>query len=98
MTHSIKLICFALIISIPGIATAGFRCTNGKLVSEGDTKSEVRIKCGQPFDEEYIGTVKANKKRTNLDQWTYNLGEGKLLKILDFHDGVLTEIKNGPRI
>jgi hypothetical protein len=98
MTHSIKLVCLALMISIPGISTAGFRCANGKLVSEGNTKSEVKIKCGQPIDKEYVGIVKINQERVDLDRWIYNPGKGRLLKILDFHDGVLAEIKDGPRM
>ncbi len=98
MVYPIKFICFVLMIGMSSAATAGFRCTNGKLISEGDIKSEVKIKCGQPVDQEYVGVIKINKEHINLDRWTYNPGTGKLLKILDFHNGVLAEINDGPRM
>lgn len=98
VTFSVKFICLALLVSTPVIATAGFRCASGQLASEGDTKFEIKIKCGKPLDEEDAGTLKKNKKHISVDRWTYNLGRGTLLKILDFHDGILVKIEDGPRM
>jgi hypothetical protein len=83
---------------VPSICSAGFRCKPNGIVEEGDTKSEVKIMCGSPMSSSYEGEIEINEKEVNLDRWTYNPGKGKFYVILDFHDGVLAKIKNGPRV
>ena len=34
---------------------------------------------------------------SKTEKWTYNLGEGSLLRILTFQDGVLKQIETGDR-
>lgn len=63
----------------------------------GDTTSEVKKKCGLPADEENIGYVKVDDEYVNLKRYTYDLGTGKFLRILDFHNGELAKVKDGPR-
>lgn len=72
------------------------RCSN-KLVKVGDSSIEVKLKCGKPFDESFIGRVKVKGKYVNLDRYTYVPSKGKFVKILTFHDGNLVSITNGPR-
>jgi hypothetical protein len=74
-----------------------FRCAN-HVVKEGDTSAEVKIKCGTPFDIENLGTAKINNKYVTITSYTYLPKKGKLLKVLEFQNGVLVKIRNGPRI
>jgi hypothetical protein len=85
---------------------AALRCGT-KLVSEGDTRSEVAAKCGEPTE---VVTQKSVFRRpviwTNgrpyflgedfievqVEAWIYNLGPNKLMRRLRFEGGVLTEI------
>jgi hypothetical protein len=86
---------------------AAFRCGT-KLVSEGDTRSEVAAKCGEPDD---VVTMSSVFRRpviwTNghpyfigesaievpVESWVYNLGPNKLMRKLRFEGGVLAEIE-----
>ncbi|WP_340677654.1 DUF2845 domain-containing protein [Paraglaciecola sp.] len=74
-----------------------FRCGND-LVRTGDTSIEVKLKCGPPFDIEYIGQSKVNNQYVNIDRYTYVPEKGKFVKILEFHDGNLVKILIGPRV
>jgi hypothetical protein len=110
-------------------AEGGMRC-GSKLISVGDTKADVMLKCGAPMLKEAIGLKEYSKRidipltsesnsvensttdgnrdaavvkrgetvTKTIDQWTYNQGTGKLLKILEFEGGELVAIKNGNRI
>lgn len=81
------------------------RCGD-KLVSIGDTKAEVLLKCGKPFFENLISfemTRNTNKSdaisNTGIEeQWTYNQGNNQLLKILTFMGGRLISIEDGERV
>lgn len=73
------------------------RCGN-KIVIEGDSTIEVKLICGQPFDAEFIGLVNVNNAYVNVDRYTYVFRKGKLVKILEFHNGVLVKISTGPRM
>jgi hypothetical protein len=78
-----KFICVALLLCAPSLSVAGFRCTNGKLVQEGDTTLEVEADCGAPAIKEYVGRIKVSGVYVNLDRWAYNqhgaTGEGPFL-------------------
>lgn len=73
------------------------RCKNS-LVRSGDTTTEVRVQCGEPFDKEYIGRVHVKGKYVNVDRYTYVPSKGQFIKILEFHDGKLAKIVNGKRV
>ncbi|WP_455221074.1 DUF2845 domain-containing protein [Kaarinaea lacus] len=108
-------------------AQANMRC-GSKVISVGDSKAEVLLKCGEPLLKEAVA-VKEESKRINIpltsetdngaqdaatnanpaevqrkesitktvDQWTYNQGSGRLLKILTFEGGELVDIATGDR-
>lgn len=109
-------------------ADTNMRC-GSKLISVGDSKAEVLLKCGEPMLKEAIGQKEkskridipltsdtgmidsgaaSNKQNTaavrrkesvtkTIDQWTYNQGTGKLLKLLIFEGGELVVINTGDR-
>ncbi|GAA0344364.1 hypothetical protein GCM10009092_06000 [Bowmanella denitrificans] len=93
-SKALALVCF-LLSGTPAKADS-FRC-NQKLVMEGDTTLEVKQKCGGPDEEETVGYVKIDDAYINVVRYMYDPGEGRFLKILEFHNGVLNKIITGPR-
>ncbi len=92
-----------LLASSPAYA---FRCGN-KLVLEGDTRSEVIQKCGEPVEITrksilrppvywYYGTpinIGGGDIEIPVEIWLYNLGPNQLMRRLRFEDGELVEIE-----
>lgn len=93
----IVLILFLTLFQLKPAFADSFRCNN-KVVKTGDTTIEVKLKCGTPFDIEYIGKTKIRNKRVNVDRYTYVPEKGKLIKFLEFHNGKLVKVSNGPRV
>lgn len=69
----------------------------------GDTKGEVRIKCGEPVwkdsrEEETIEMLDEGRKKKviiAIDEWTYNFGPSRFIRIYQFENGRLTDIRTG---
>ena len=92
-------ICAAVLIPIPSHAT---RCEGG-LVNEGNNKYEVHNKCGEPafIDSRQIERVKNlgngefARFTVQIEEWTYDFGPNRFIRIFTFEDGKLVEMKNG---
>jgi hypothetical protein len=83
-----------------------FRC-GSRIVSEGDTRAEVRAKCGEPADVErrsvwrrpvawlhgrpYV--LSTDSVEIPVESWIYNLGPRKLMRRVRFEDGRVVEIE-----
>ena len=105
MKRPLLVIGLGLLAAAPSFAA--LRCGT-KLVSAGDTRSEVAVKCGEPTE---IVTLASIYRRpviwTNgrpyyigedtievpVESWIYNLGPNKLMRRLRFEAGVLAEIE-----
>jgi len=99
------LITFVLALAAASPAHA-FRCGT-KLVSEGDTRSEVVAKCGEPTDVDRKSVwrkpiiwrygrpfeVGTGLIEIPVELWLYNLGPNKLMRRVRLEDGVVTEIE-----
>ncbi|WP_334019594.1 DUF2845 domain-containing protein [Alteromonas sp. S015] len=87
-----------LMISIISFSTSaeGFRC-GVRLVELKDSLGVVKEKCGSPKYDVDMGSVVVDGQYVNLKRLTYDLGKGKFLRILDFHNGILEKISDGPR-
>ena len=94
----------SLVATVP--ANAALRC-GSHLVSEGDSRSEVVAKCGEPTEINQKSailrqpTVWVGGRRyvvgnglveIPIEVWIYNLGPNKLMRRLRFEDGVLVDI------
>lgn len=72
-------------------------------VSLGDLKSDVVQKCGEPtwkdlHEEELIDRLNTGVERKNfvtVEEWTYNLGPNRFVRILTFRNGKLVDIRTG---
>lgn len=109
MVGDMKRAAFVLLLGLlaAGPSFAALRC-GSSLVSEGDTRSEVAAKCGEPDD---IVTKKSVFRRpviwtrgrpyfigedyieVQVEAWIYNFGPNKFMRSLRFEDGILAEIE-----
>ena len=78
---------------------------DGDEIKTGLTQFEILQRCGQPFfkdtrREERLVNVDDFTKRliiNRVDEWTYNFGPNRFLRILKFENGELVDIKTGDR-
>jgi hypothetical protein len=108
LKNTLVLGCVA--VSLPVVADT-FRC-GSNLVSTGDSKATVMLKCGEPFQKDSFcqpvsrgqginsnqdqGTVVVTSCE-NIEDWTYNPGPGSFLATLRFRQNVLIGISYGDK-
>jgi hypothetical protein len=105
MKRAVLVLAFPLLAASPSFAA--LRCGT-QLVSEGDTRSEVAVKCGEPteivsqksvFRRPVVWTngrpyfIGEDLIEVQVESWIYNLGPNKLMRRLRFEGGVLAEIE-----
>ena len=81
---------------------AGPACDD-RIISTGDTKGEVLAKCGEPFyrtshDEELREQFEETRSRkvvVTVEEWTYNFGPQRFLRIITFRNGKVVDIRTG---
>lgn len=84
-------------------AKPGQRECDGQVVSIGDSKSEVILKCGEPAwkdirqeeTKERLDPGLEHKVYTTIEEWTYNLGPNRFVRILTFRNSKLVDIRTG---
>jgi len=86
-----------ILLSVPVIVAIIFialdcsalRCGD-EIVSTGDSKARVLIKCGKPTYKEKIGAKKSRRNKGGLEKWYYNCGKNDFIYALTFEKGILT--------
>jgi hypothetical protein len=81
---------------------AEYRCAD-TVISVGDTSGELLMKCGEPdwkqsHAEEIIETIDKDSKRKiiiSVDEWTYNLGPDRFMRIFKLRDGKVVDVRSG---
>ena len=79
-----------------------YRCADA-IISVGDTSGELLMKCGEPdwkqsHAEEIIETLDKDSKRKTIisaDEWTYNLGPDRFMRIFKLRDGKVVDVRSG---
>lgn len=74
-----------------------------RIVSLGDSAGDVAMKCGKPAwkdvrEEELRETLDDAKERKTfvaIEEWTYNFGPNKFMRIFTFRNGKLVDIRTG---
>ncbi len=102
MKNRIMTAVCCLVLVCAGRTAFAFDCDGG-IVSPGDTRMEVIMKCGEPawkdsHEEalkEKLGETVKRKTTITVDEWVYNLGPQSFLRILEFRDGKLAAIRTG---
>ncbi len=78
---------------------ASLRC-DSELVSDGASKTEVLLKCGEPMakdsrTEEIRDRATRRIIYVTIEEWTYNFGPRTFLQTVIFMNGRLTEVRSG---
>lgn len=92
------LLTLLLIASLAGSVWGdNFRCPNGAIVSTGDSMSHVYVACDPPtFKVTRTESEAGHRGATiliNVEEWTYNEGPHRLVHVLVFRNGILTEVQ-----
>jgi Protein of unknown function (DUF2845) len=66
---------------------------NNKVVSVGDTKQDVLMKCGEPLSESYDEVVVNVDRVKRAERWTYKIGG--FYRFFVIEGGVLQSIEAG---
>jgi hypothetical protein len=87
-----------------GVSKEGLQpgCSD-RVISKGDTAAEVMAKCGEPFHKESreeavserIDADNLVKVSVIVEDWTYNFGSDRFLRIFTFRNGKVTDIRTG---
>jgi len=100
-------IAVAALLLLASLPAAAFHCGQ-KLVHEGDSRYDVRSKCGEPADIETRSILRqpivwfhgrpflaapGSLVEVTVEIWTYNFGPHKLMRRLRFDDGELVDIE-----
>lgn len=96
------ILAFAGTIVCAELHAATLDCRGG-IVSSGDSRVELLMKCGEPtskesHQEELIGwTAEGIRQKTymTVEEWTYDFGPSKLTRIATLKNGALADIRTG---
>lgn len=92
-----------LVLLLPtALVAAEYRCAD-KIISVGDASADLLMKCGEPdwkqsHNEAVIETIdKESKRKTvvSVDEWTYNLGPDRFMRIFRLRDGRVVDVQSG---
>jgi len=74
----------------------------GRVISTGDTKADVLIRCGEPFvttsHQEELKERLVGGSRTvivTVEEWTYNFGPQRFMRIITFRNGTVIDVRTG---
>jgi hypothetical protein len=76
---------------------------DGRVISVGDTKTEILIKCGKPFYKsshqeelkERFDDSSNRKVIVTVEEWTYNFGPQQFMRIITIRNGRVVDIRTG---
>jgi len=93
------------LLSFPTLGHAASMRCGTHVVADGATKATVLLKCGEPQSKESRTETTEKKTRDgdtstttttqkNIEEWTYNFGPTRLMQVVTFENGVLTDVKS----
>lgn len=99
---SVWLLTMGLSFLVFQAQAANFEC-GGKTILLGTTQAEVAARCGKPtwqdvWEEEIIEVIERGVERRrilSIDEWAYNQGPNRFVKILKFRNGKLMGVRDG---
>jgi hypothetical protein len=104
MKRTSILLVFLVFMTIPFVTVyAGTINCNGGIVSVGDSRVNLVIKCGEPdwkdsHEEEIIKRFNNKSKRKKIitkEEWTYNFGPSQFMRIITIKNGKVADIRTG---
>lgn len=92
-----------LIALMPSVLVAAeYRCAD-KIISVGDTSADLFMKCGEPdWKQSHAEDIienrdKDSKHKTSItvEEWTYNLGTDRFMRIFTLRAGKVVDVQSG---
>ncbi len=95
------LFLIGLLLSGSALAEGSLRC-GSSVISVGDTKTEMIMKCGSPVSSDPKTTVTENENGTKSvvqvgEILTMDMGKDKFVALVTVENGVITHVEDGPR-
>jgi hypothetical protein len=104
---AMRVLAALILLTAPAFACADAMRCGSRLVSEGDTQTDVRERCGEPSDVQSRSILRRPSYFLNgryyhfgdevvevpVQVWTYNFGPYKLMRRVRFVDGLVEEIE-----
>ena len=95
------LLLIGMLLSMPVLAEGSMRC-GSSIISVGDTKTEMLMKCGTPMSTDVKTTLIKNENGTQSvvqtgEIFTMDMGKDKFVALVTIENGVITHIEDGPR-
>ncbi|WP_320151085.1 DUF2845 domain-containing protein [uncultured Tolumonas sp.] len=95
------LLLVGMLLSMPALAEGSMRC-GSSIISVGDTKTEMLMKCGTPMSTDVKTTLIKNENGTQSvvqtgEIFTMDMGKDKFVALVTIENGVITHIEDGPR-
>lgn len=95
------LFLIGLLLSGSALAEGCLRC-GSSVISVGDTKTEMIMKCGSPVSSDPKTTVTENENGTKSvvqvgEILTMDMGKDKFMALVTIENGVITHVEDGPR-
>jgi hypothetical protein len=87
----------------PVLAAAEALDCSGGIVSVGDSRIDLLLKCGEPDAKETHqevfsdSTLQGEKRKlyVTIDEWTYNFGPARFMRVVTLRDGKVADIRVG---
>jgi Protein of unknown function (DUF2845). len=97
----IGLLLVGTLLSTSVLAEGSMRCGNS-IISVGDTKTEMLLKCGTPISTDVKTNIIKNENGTQSviqtgEIFTMDMGKDKFMALVTIENGVITHIEDGPR-
>jgi hypothetical protein len=91
MKRTSILLVFLVFMTIPFVTVyAGTLNCNGGIVSSGDSRVDLVIKCGKPdWKDSLYG------ENSGVEEWTYNFGPSQFMRIITIRNGKIANIRTG---
>lgn len=93
MKFKVALITASFFLLVSMAQADSFRC-GSRVVSTGDSKADVIIKCGSPDYSEVTSVEVTGSSVTKIESFYYNCGEGRFTQILIFRGSALVGIRS----
>jgi len=78
----------AIALALPGADAQAFKCGD-EMISTGDSRASVLMKCGKPNHTDSYGVKRSKRSGQGTEKWYYNCGKGDFIYVLIFENGVL---------
>ena len=95
------LLLVGVLLSTSALAEGSMRC-GSSIISVGDMKTEMLMKCGTPMSTDVKTTLIKNENGTQSvvqtgEIFTMDMGKDKFVALVTIENGTITHIEDGPR-